>query len=456
MPSRADVGTIAVPEPGVASRAQQLWIVGAVLHGIGLLCMLLLAWRLFLPRQDRTVTATVAATGMLDQSVLALLRAPRDTIDVTLDGIPDARTRAILRALRGSGHTLRLAAPKALAAVAVSAEQEWRASGGTRLQVVSSDPARQVVADAAGLIDSIGIDSTGVATRAGPLQGALQVGRAAASPLASTAPIEARVLVLGAATWESRFLIAALEESGWPVDAAMVLSPKVTIMQGPARLPSRARHAIVVLLPGAPASAVALLPAFVRSGGGLVIVGGAARAAGLASVRAGAPGSTLSGEAGAEASDQPRHGLDLVPITVLADGSVPLESRDGRVALAARRLGAGRVIQVGYDNSWLWRMGGNDESPVAHRRWWTALLSGIVSQRAPVSAVVTTPEHDTLDAAPLAALARDLGLPEIRAASTVRSPSPSAVSALDPRWLLTLALITLVSSWALRRWRGLA
>jgi len=456
MPSRADVGTIAVPEPGVASTAQQLRIAGAVLHGIGLLCMLLLAWRLFLPRQDRAVTATVAATGTLDQSVLELLRASHDTIDVTLDGIPDARARAMLRAVRGSGHALRISAPTAPAAVAVSAEREWRASGGTRLQIVSSDSSRQVVADAAGLIDSIAIDSAGLLTRAGPLQGELQVGRAAAPPLVSSAPAEARVLVLAAATWESRFLIAALEEAGWPVDAAVSVSPRVTITQGASQFPSRARHAIVVLLPGAPASAIAALPAFVRSGGGLVIVGEAARAGGLSSLRAGAAGATLSGEAGAEASDEPRHGLDLVPITTLADGSVPLESRDGRVAVAARRLGAGRVIQVGYDNSWLWRMGGNDESPVAHRRWWSSLLSGIVPQRAPVSVVASTAEHDTLDAAPLAALARDLGLPAIRITAADPSPTTSLVASFDPRWLLTVALLTLVASWTLRRWRGLA
>ena len=456
MPSRVEVGTIAVPEPGVASTAQQLRIVGAVLHGIGLLCMLLLAWRLFLPRQDRAVSATVAATGTLDQSVLELLRARRETIDVTLDGIPDARARAMLRAVRGSGHALRISAPDMLAAVAVSAEQEWRASGGTRLQIVSSDSSRQVVADAAGLIDSIAIGDAGLLTRAGPLQGALQVGRAAASPLASLATAEARVLVLGAATWESRFLIAALEEAGWPVDAAVSVSPRVTITQGASLSPSRARHAIVVILPGAPAGAIAALPAFVRSGGGLVIVGEAARAAGLSSLRAGAAGATLSGEAGAEASDEPRHGLDLVPITTLADGSVPLESRDGRVAVAARRIGAGRVIQVGYDNSWLWRMGGDDESPVAHRRWWTALLSGIVPQRAPVSVIATTAEYDTLDAAPLAALAEDLGLPTIRTTAAVSSLAPSLVGSLDPRWLLTIALLTLVASWTLRRWRGLA
>ena len=161
------------------------------------------------------------------------------------------------------------------------------------------------------------------------------------------------------------------------------------------------------------------------------------------------------GEAGAEAGDEPRHGLDLVPIVTLATGSVPLESRDGRVAVAARRIGAGRVIQVGYDNTWLWRMAGDDESPAAHRRWWSGLLSGLVPQRAPISRVVATAEHDTLDAAPVAALARDLGLPAVGRSAITANASPSLLAALDLRWLLSVTLLSLVASWILRRWRGL-
>ena len=144
-----------------------------------------------------------------------------------------------------------------------------------------------------------------------------------------------------------------------------------------------------------------------------------------------------------------------MPIAALAAAAVALESRDGKVAVAARRVGAGRVIQVGYDNSWLWRMAGNDDAPVAHRRWWTALLSSVVPMAAPVSRVVLDPSHDTLDAAPIAALARDFGLPAVRVQSAGVN-SRSFVEYLDPRWLLALALLSLVASWTLRRFRGLA
>lgn len=455
MPSRADVRAVQIRDQG-ATTAQLLRVAGGVLHVIGLLCMVLMAWRLFVPVPDRAFSARVTAAGTLDRSLAELVRAERDTLDVTLDGVPSAETRAMLRAVRGSGHVVRLATPRLPAALALSVEQEWKASGGTRVQIVSGDSARQVVSDAAGLIDSIAIDSAGVRTRSGPVAGAMHVGSAATISTTYAAPAEARVLVVGEATWESRFLIAALEEAGWPVDAAVSLSPKVTVTQGASRQPSRSRHAIVVVLPGAPAAAVSALPAFVRSGGGLVIVGEAARIGALASVRAGTPGSTLNGEAGAEASEEPRHGLDLVPITALADGSVALESRDGRVAVAARRVGAGRVLQVGYDNSWLWRMGGNDEAPVAHRRWWSTSLAGLVPLRAPVGDGALTPEHDTLDAAPVAALVRDLGMPTVRATPAVTAASLSFVSSLDPLWLLAVALLTLVASWTLRRWRGLA
>ena len=455
MPSRADVRVTAAPV-AITSAMQVVRAAGSVLHGVGLLCMVLLAWRLFLPADSRAVGARVAADGSLDLAVVELLRARRDTIDVTLDGLPTAVARAELRAVRGSGHALRVTSPRRPAAIAVAAEQEWTASGGTRVQVVAGDPGRQVVSDAAGLIDSIAIDSTGLRTRSGPVEGALRMGAAAAPPLTFTAPAAARVLVVGAATWESRFVIAALEEAGWPVDAAVSLSPKVTVTQGAARLPTRGRHAIVVVLPGAPDVAVSALPAFVRGGGGLVIVGEAARLTGMSALRAGSPGATVGGEAGAEASEEPRRGLDLVPMTMLAEGSVELESRDGRIAVAARRLGAGRVLQVGYDNSWLWRMGGTDEAPAAHRRWWSTSLSGLVPIRAPVSRIAYTPEDDTLDAAPLAALVRDIGMPRIGAPSSVMTPASSFVTSLRPGWLLALALLSLVASWTLRRWRGLA
>ncbi|HYW51775.1 MAG TPA: hypothetical protein VE861_14265 [Gemmatimonadaceae bacterium] len=445
----------------VAAAAPLMWLRAAnvALHALGILCIALILWKLLAaPRTDRLTTSIMPA-GTLDASLAAMLRAKSDTVTVDAAGVPDARARAMLRAVRGSGHVVQLQAGSPLPALAVTAESEWRASGGTRVQVVGDDSLRGAMRDGAGLLDSVRLDSSGLRARSGPVQGAITVHadgvRSASAVLAATSPEEARVLVVGAATWESRFLVAALEESGWPVDVAVSLSPRVTIAQGAMRTPSRSRHAIVVVLPGAPSSALSALPAFVRSGGGLVIVGEAARAASLSSLRAGAPGTTISGEVGAEASSTPRHGLDLVPIASLTPNGIALESRDGRTAVAARRVGAGRVVQVGYDNSWLWRMAGDDESPGAHRRWWNSLLSGIVPLAAPVPGIALRPEDDTLDAAPMAALARDLGLPGVRTARASTSGAASLTASLDVRWLLVLSLLSFVASWTLRRWRGL-
>ena len=354
---------------------------------------------------------------------------------------------------------LRLSTETPLAPAAATVDEEWRQAGGARVLIVGGDSVAAAVSDAAGAIDSTPLSKSGVASRIGSAQGVLRVGTrtstAAVSALTAFVPAVARVLVLGDATWESRFLIATLEEAGWPVDASVSLSPKVRITQGATSGPSRRWHSVVVVLPGAASSAIASLPAFVRSGGGLVIVGSAARIGALASLRAGTPGMTVNGKVGAEASDSARHGLELVPITSLAAGAISLESRDGKIAVAARRVGAGRVVQVGYDNSWLWRMAGNDDAPVAHRRWWTAILSGVVPMAAPVSRVVLDPAHDTLDAAPIAALARDLGLPTVTAQRAAIS-SRSFIEYVDIRWLLALAVLALAASWTLRRWRGLA
>lgn len=443
----------------VASSEQALRVIGTLLHGLAFVAMILLFWRLRVSPVIPSARASVNVDGALNTSVDVLLRARSDSLDIELLGVPDARSRALLRAVRGSGHHVRIAAPVALPVTAVALEEEWRTSGGTRVQLIGGDSASRVIRDGAGLIDSVRIDRTGLRSRLGPVMDVLHADaagvRASAAAIGAALPAEARVLVLGDATWESRFLVAALEEAGWPVDVGVTLSPRVIVTQGASLVPSRARHAIVVLLPGASPSAVRTLPAFVRSGGGLVIVGEAARSAALGTLRAGAPAATVSGEIGAEASAQPRHGLDLVPIAALASGSVSLESRDGQVAVAARRVGAGRVIQVGYDNSWLWRMAGNDDAPVAHRRWWSALLSGIVPRTAPVSRNATDAEHDTLDAAPVAAMARDLGLPVIRPTLIATTATRSFAASLDPVWLLVLAVISLVASWTLRRWRGL-
>ena len=431
-----------------------------MLHGVALLCMALLLWRALSPREPHRMKAAITQSGALDVPLAVLLRHQADTIDVAAPATPNARTRASLRALRASGHAPMLRELSKLPAIAVSIENEWRALGGTRIQAVGADSLAAALVDGAGLIDSVGLTADGVRLRWGPVQGALALrtvrSNASAASLLAMSPSAARVLVLGDATWESKFVVAALEEGGWSVDLSLTLSPKVTVpQQGSVIAPSRARHAVVVVLPGAPAPAMASLSAFVRNGGGLVIVGSAARSASLSALRAGAPGAAHAGEAGAEASGTPRRGLDVVPVVALASGAIPLEVLDGQTTIAARRVGAGRVVQVGYENSWLWRMAGDDQSPVEHRRWWSGIIASVVSLRTPMRSPALDAEHDTLSAAPLAMMARDVGLPGPFPADREGSPRFQPDTAVDTT-VLALAVVSLVASWMLRRWRGLA
>jgi hypothetical protein len=122
--------------------------------------------------------------------------------------------------------------------------------------------------------------------------------------------------------------------------------------------------------------------------------------------------------------------------------------------VAARRVGAGRVVQVGYENSWLWRMAGDDQSPIEHRRWWTGIISGVVPLRSPVRSIALDAEHDTLSAAPLAMMARDVGLPGSYPANRDGS-APAIPWMIADGTLMALAVLLLVVSWTLRRWRGL-
>src|SRR6185295_4916066 len=57
-----------------------------------------------------------------------------------------------------------------------------------------------------------------------------------------------RLLVLGAVEWESKFVIAALEEAGWSVDAYLSLSPKGDVTSGVMPVIDTARYSTVVAL----------------------------------------------------------------------------------------------------------------------------------------------------------------------------------------------------------------
>ena len=58
--------------------------------------------------------------------------------------------------------------------------------------------------------------------------------------------------------------------------------------------------------------------------------------------------------------------------------ATPCRSRRATAAssLAARRAGAGRVVQLGYDETWRWRLAGSGDAPTAHRDYWSTRRLG--------------------------------------------------------------------------------
>jgi hypothetical protein len=182
---------------------------------------------------------------------------------------------------------------------------------------------------------------------------------------------------------------------------------------------------------------------FVRMGGGLVLAGPSSLAPSAASIAPGATGARF------QPAVLPRDTIVLgstgfFPVSTLKPDAVALERRAGEVAIAARRIGAGRVIQLGYDDSWRWRMAGPTGSENAHREWWARVIG----------AVAYVPESPSVanvaraSSAPLALLVDRIGLPR------ASPPAGARQAPLDRRLILGLILILLVAEWSSRRLRG--
>jgi hypothetical protein len=271
-------------------------------------------------------------------------------------------------------------------------------------------------------------------------------GHTTARAVSTDSLVLGRVLVLGQVGWESRFIVDALEERGWRVDARLTLAPKTDVVQGVLGAIDTARYAAVVVTDSSAVGDGARLGAYVRSGGGLVLAGAAADMRAIRDVAPGAVGVLVPpGTIGPADSTvgAAKHHLGLVPIVDMHADAVPLESRDAVVAVAARRVGAGRVVQVGYVDTWRWRMsaprGAGD-----HRDWWAGLVSAVA--HAPT---VTRSPDRTADNAPLARLIDVLG--------PMTAPPAGPRPLDDPSrrgWLFAAVVVALLGEWGSRRFRG--
>lgn len=419
----------------------------------------LIAWMLWISLAARDPAGGWRASGSLGlaDSLAAWTLDPRaESLHVALDAAPSISERAWLAALRrggsGSGEAGGTDAnvtwsASGLTPLALTAEPYNEPAGGISASIAAMPGSRVVISDELGVLDTIAMDGTSARLRARAVEGVVSAstgGYPASAGLRDTlAPRE--VAVLGSAGWESKFVVAALEESGWEVSARLAVAPGVDVRQGKVRLDT-ATTSVVVALDSTAARDARAIERFVRGGGGLVLAGDAARSAGFARVAPGRVGARVRAAAISFADSAPRRALGFYPVETAVPDAIPLEERDGVLLAAARRVGAGRVVQVGYDETWRWRLQGGGNSPEAHRAWWSAVV-GSAGYRAAHSLEV---ERFSLDPAPLAATFAALGNP-----SAARLPEPAASSTPGlRRWMLFLLLAMLLMEWASRRLRG--
>jgi hypothetical protein len=300
------------------------------------------------------------------------------------------------------------------------------------------------VVDSAGPLDTLRVGGGGASLRAEDVVGAISA-REGAYVARATIPDgqpPRAALVLGRAGWESKFVLAGLSETGWAVRARLPAAPGVAVTD-PALLPiDTARYDVVIALDS---TAVDLAPAiarFVATGGGLIVAGGATHLDAFRALTPAAAGPRLPGRILLEGDTVTRAALPLRPLVSLRTDAVVLERQAAGVAAAARRAGQGRVVAIGYDESWRWRMLGGVSGADAHRRWWSR------------NAGLVAPERESSSprgagAAPTAALVNILGPAAPRSAVPARS-SPVPL----PLALLVLISLALLAETASRRFRG--
>jgi hypothetical protein len=418
-----------------------------VLRGIVIAILAGLLWQ-SLHEQPAAVNPDVSGRGLA--GVLpqwsTLSRAP-GRIHVQLDNVPSPTERAWLRALAGSGSSVTWSGD--LPALMIGAQPVASPTGGIRARIAAPSESAVVMGDDVGVVDTVRAQNAGATLILSSAAG--QLNARVKGSVASTIPHDSvmlnKVLVIGDAGWESKFVVAALEEEGWKVDAFIRVAPGVEVTQGSAAPIDTSRYSAVVALDGAASSYANRIVEFVRSGGGVVLSPQAAAVDGMAPLRTGAvSGATSEGRAIQASGSVNLSTLSLAPIASLRGDAVPLEKRGSAVAIAARRINAGRALQLGYEDTWRWRMSGSDGSVRDHRMWWTGLLSSVAyAPRVPRSLATSL-----VDEAPMASLVAAIGPPveESNIANLATSESHWMI------WLFLLVSLALLGEIASRRMRG--
>ena len=382
-----------------------------------------------------------APSADLPTRLTAWTRTPTSvSLHANLDAAPSPLAITWLAALRHAGHGVSWnGSPPAAVVVA---EPFVEPNGGVRVNVAAPSSERVTLADAAGAIDSARVAGLG-ATFITPLAMDSLFVHVGPQQLSVARPADAApraVLVVGDAGWEAKFVASALEERGWKVLTRFAIAPGVDVRAAEQPQIDTTRLAAIVAIDSSIAALGPAVQRFVEQGGGLVLAGSSANTRTVSSLAAGSVGARI--RRNVAASDTIGLGTTgYFPVGSVREDAVALDRRTSGVAVAARRVGAGRVLQIGYDDSWRWRMAGAPGSEEAHREWWSRVVSSVAYASNSLAGQATTFD------APLASLFGRLGPP--------RAAPVASRGNVDRRILLAVILMLLLVEWTSRRLRGL-
>lgn len=402
--------------------------------------LLALLWRVWSP--PRVIREETVTSSDLAEALERWTTGPAPArASVRLERLPTPAERDWLAAVARGGSDmawygdLDAIAVEALASAEPQHSYVIRATGARGAEMTITDGARVI----AGVEAGEGAATVRTPVLYGPVNLNARSGRAVtARPRARRV---ARVAVIGPAGWETKFVIAALEERGWSVDSRVTVGPGVSVgTLGSATLDT-SRYSAAVVVQQLPGGWLPQLARFVSMGGGLIVTGGAIRDRSIAALLPAQPGRAMGARDSAVVTRDALGGLTIAP----GPRAVVLETRGDAPVVAAGRLGNGRVVLAGYSDTWEWRMRGDDRALEAHRDWWSAVV-GAAAYAPDTAAATQSPES-----APVAALYAALGPPGTAASLPLLRDRRLPVEAL----LFALASLSLLAEIISRRRRSL-
>jgi len=421
----------------------------AVLHGVALVALAFLVWQaVHVLRQRPAVYA--AGNSVRASLVRWTTRQAPEKAHVALDSVPTPDLRDWIAALPGAGTQMSWEGGS-LRPSAVAVEPVPDPKHKVRIWVAAPAKSMVSLSDALGGIDSVDVETGGAVLTVPGVEG--DVGATVNGTKATTVQRDSLtikpVLVLGVASWEPKFIMASLEEYGWKVDSRFSISPKsgdvVQNVVPSAVQIDTSKYAAVIAVDSSAQRYAGQIAEYVRKGGGFIATGDAAALPAFAELMPGHPGTASQEHDFDLDSVTPRTAISLAAISQLKPNAVPIEMRAHEVAVAARRVGQGRVLQVGYLDTWRWRMGGIEKSIDPYRNWWATMVSSIAyAPRHPIA------NSSPVEPTPMASLVSILGTP-----TSQKPPSGSFLD--DPRLLpalFGLLMFAFLVEWGSRRLRG--